>query len=238
MAFLRCILKCKLKTQSFESILLKQSNPAFKVTRNLQFIWQFTMLSFFQMTPAWSVHLRLGNVFWRIRLRETILTGHWIQWVQLYRAIDKTHVWRFRFMSSSKNLFVNFYLDFNKIENVRWKSSADNLHEFYRIWCNIFKIQCPFSHLSNFQLHNENNRVIQFTQYICQWYHAQIFNTPSNDIICRVLAAHKGPDQRELTRETTTSSQRCPALGSRVTRRGWCRVRHSQVWVSPTFRHL
>lgn len=27
MAFLRCILKCKLKTQSFESILLKQSNP-------------------------------------------------------------------------------------------------------------------------------------------------------------------------------------------------------------------
>lgn len=128
-------------TKSFESIFLKQSNPAFKITRNLQFIWQFTMLSFlnwFQMTPAWSVHLRLGNVFWRIRLRETILTGHWIQWVQLYRTIDKTHVWRFRFMSSSKNLFMNFYLDFDKIENVGWKTSVDNLHEFYRIWCNIF----------------------------------------------------------------------------------------------------
>lgn len=129
-------------TKSFESIFLKQSNPAFKITRNLQFIWQFTMLSFlnwFQMTPAWSVHLRLGNVFWRIRLRETILTGHWIQWVQLYRTIDKTHVWRFRFMSSSKNLFMNFYLDFDKIENVGWKTSVDNLHEFYRIWCNIFR---------------------------------------------------------------------------------------------------
>lgn len=131
----------------------KQSG--FQSHANLQFIWQFTTLSFlnwFQMTPAWSVHLRLGNVFWRIRLRETILTGHWIQWVQLYRTIDKTHVWRFLFMSSSKNLFVNFYLDFDKIENVGWKTSVDNLHEFYRIWCNIFLDTMPiksFCQISN-----------------------------------------------------------------------------------------
>lgn len=41
-------------------------------------------------------------------------------------------------MSFFKNFFVNFYLDFDKIENVGWKISVDNLYEFYRIWCNIF----------------------------------------------------------------------------------------------------
>lgn len=55
-------------------------------------------------------------------------------------------------MSSSKNLFVNFYLDFDKTENVGWKTSVDNLHEFYRIWCNIFLDAMPiksFCQISN-----------------------------------------------------------------------------------------
>lgn len=68
------------------------------------------------------------------------------------------------------------------------------------------------------------------------WYDL-IINTFSNNRICRALAAPKGPDQIERTRETTTSSQRCPVLGSKVTRRGWCQVQNSQVCFFTTFRN-
>lgn len=76
-----------------------------------------------------------------------------------------------------------------------------------------------------------------FVQYICHWY-GLIINTSCNNRICRALAAPKGPDQIKRTRETTTSSQRCPVLGSKVTRRGWCQVQNSQVWFFfTTFRN-
>lgn len=129
-------------TKSFESIFLKQSNPAFSITRNLQFIWQFTMLSFlklisddtslecsFETRQCFLENTSEGDDFdWALNSVSTIIS---------LGPLTKL-IWRFLFMSSSKNLFVNFYLDFDKIENVGWKTSVDNLHEFYRIWCNIF----------------------------------------------------------------------------------------------------